>query len=87
MISSFPQQGGSVSNSTNRHQELKALPDLLKLVGMAKYFPELALRAAKEGLSHKAYLHELARQEEAIRQEHSKGSRATGTEILCWRSE
>src|SRR6266699_844551 len=36
---------------------------------MAQHFPDLALRAAKEGLSHEAYLHELARQEEAMRQE------------------
>src|SRR6516164_9187996 len=36
---------------------------------MAKHFADLALRAAKEGLSHEAYLHELARQEEALRQE------------------
>jgi DNA replication protein DnaC len=69
MINSFHQQGGSVSNSTNRHQELKAILDRLKLSGMAKHFPDLALRAAKEGLSHESYLHELARQEEAIRQE------------------
>ena len=67
MISSFHQQGGPVANSTNRHQELKAILDRLKLVGMAKQFPDLALRATKEGLSHEAYLHELARQEEAIR--------------------
>jgi DNA replication protein DnaC len=58
-----------VSNPTNRHQELKAILDRLKLSGMAQHFPDLALRAAKEGLSHEAYLHELARQEEAIRQE------------------
>jgi hypothetical protein len=58
-----------VSNPTNRHQELKAILDRLKLSGMAKHFPDLALRAAKEGLSHEAYLHELARQEEALRQE------------------
>src|SRR5881392_1086766 len=69
MINSFHRQGGSVSNPTNRHQELKAILDRLKLSGMAKHFPDLALRAAKEGLSHEAYLHELARQEEAIRQE------------------
>src|SRR5258706_5670054 len=69
MINSFHQQGGSVSNPTNRHQELKAILDRLKLSGMAKHFPDLALRAAKEGLSHEAYLHELARQEEALRQE------------------
>ena len=52
-----------MSNTTNRHQELKAILDRLKLVGMAKHFADLALRAAKEGLSHEAYLHELARQE------------------------
>src|SRR5437763_1996595 len=69
MINSFHRQGGSVSNTTNRHQELKAILDRLKLSGMAKHFPDLALRAAKEGLSHEAYLHELARQEEALRHE------------------
>jgi DNA replication protein DnaC len=53
----------------NRHQELKAILDRLKLTGMAIHFSDLALRAAKEGLSHEAYLHELAGQEEAIRQE------------------
>jgi len=58
-----------VSNPINRHQELKAILERLKLAGMANHFPDLALRAAKEGLSHEAYLHELARQEEALRQE------------------
>src|SRR5258708_30604872 len=69
MINSFHQQGGCVSNLINRHQDLKAILDRLKLTAMAKHFPDLALRAAKEGLSHEAYLHELARQEEALRQE------------------
>src|SRR5947199_8303468 len=69
MINSFHHQGGPVSNTTNRHKEIQAILDRLKLSGMAKHFPDLALRAAKEGLSHEAYLHELARQEEAIRQE------------------
>ncbi len=58
-----------MSNPLNRHQELKAILERLKLAGMANHFPDLALRAAKEGLSHEAYLHELARQEEALRQE------------------
>ena len=58
-----------MSNTTNRQQELKAILDRLKLAGMAKHFADLALRAAKDGLSHEAYLHELARQEEALRQE------------------
>lgn len=54
-------------NLLNRHQELKALLERLKLTGMATHFADLALRAAKEGLSHEAYLHELARQEDALR--------------------
>jgi DNA replication protein DnaC len=54
-------------NPLNRHQELKALLERLKLTGMATQFSDLALRAAKEGLSHEAYLHELARQEDALR--------------------
>src|SRR5215467_14888519 len=58
-----------MSNATNRHQELKAILDRRKLAGMAKHFADLALKAAKEGLSHEAYLHELARREEALRQE------------------
>jgi DNA replication protein DnaC len=58
-----------VSNPINRHQELKAILERLKLPAMATHFPDLALRATKEGLSHEAYLHELARQEEALRNE------------------
>jgi DNA replication protein DnaC len=54
-------------NPLNRHQELKALLERLKRTGMATQFSDLALRAAKEGLSHEAYLHELARQEDALR--------------------
>ncbi len=58
-----------MSNPINRHQDLKTILDRLKLTGMAKHFADLALRATKEGLSHEAYLHELAKQEEALRQE------------------
>src|SRR5213076_2634895 len=36
---------------------------------MASSFADLALKAAKEGLSHEAYLHELATREEALRHE------------------
>src|SRR2546427_11606516 len=36
---------------------------------MATSFADLALKAAKEGLSHEAYLHELATREEALRHE------------------
>ncbi len=69
MINSFRLRGAPVSNPINRHEDLKAILERLKLTGMANQFSDLALRAAKEGLSHEAYLHELARQEEALRQE------------------
>lgn len=52
-----------MSNTLNRHQELKVILDRLKLVGMSQQFADLALRATKEGLSHEAYLHELAKHE------------------------
>jgi DNA replication protein DnaC len=58
-----------MSNSLNRHQELRRLLERLKLSSMADNFADLALKAAKEGLSHEIYLHELARQEETLRQE------------------
>jgi DNA replication protein DnaC len=67
MMRSFRPRGVPVPNSTNRHQELKTLLERLRLPGMATQFADLALRAAKEGLSHEAYLHELARQEEILR--------------------
>lgn len=57
-----------MSKTANRHDELKATLERLKLPTMAKQFPELALHAAKEGLSHEAYLQELARLEEENRQ-------------------
>jgi DNA replication protein DnaC len=69
MINSFHLQGGHVSNVLNRHQDLKAILDRLKLCGMAQQFADLAVRASKEGLSHEAYLHELAKHEEALRRE------------------
>ncbi len=58
-----------MSNPINRHTELQGLLERLKLAGMAQSFADLALKAAKEGLSHEAYLHELARREEALRHE------------------
>ena len=51
----------------NRQQELRALLGRLNLGGMAAQFAELALKAAKENLSHEAYLYELARHEEELR--------------------
>jgi DNA replication protein DnaC len=58
-----------VSNAINRHTELHGLLERLKLAGMAQSEALLALKAAKEGLSHEAYLHELATREAALRQE------------------
>ncbi len=58
-----------MSNPINRHNELQALLERLKLAAMAQSFADLALKAAKEGLSHEVYLHELATREEALRHE------------------
>ncbi len=58
-----------MSKSINRHNDLQALLERLKLSGMAASCADLALKAAKEGLSHEAYLHELAKREEALRNE------------------
>ena len=58
-----------MSNTINRHQDPRVLLERLKLTAMASSFTDLALKAAKEGLSHEVYLHELAKREEALRQE------------------
>ena len=58
-----------MSNAINRHHELRVLLERLKLAGMAASFADLALKAAKESLSHEVYLHELAKREEALRHE------------------
>jgi DNA replication protein DnaC len=47
----------------NRHTELRTLLTQLNLGAMADVFADVALRAAKEGLSHEAYLYELLRLE------------------------
>lgn len=47
----------------NRHTELHTLLSQLNLGAMAETFADVALRAAKEGLSHEAYLYELIRLE------------------------
>jgi DNA replication protein DnaC len=57
----------SPSNPKNRHDELRTLLERLNLGGMAAVFADLALKAAKENLSHEAYLFELARHEEELR--------------------
>ena len=53
--------------SLNRQQELRQLLEHLNLGGMASIFAEVALRAAKENLSHEAYLWELAANEYDLR--------------------
>src|ERR1700682_777514 len=50
-------------NIHNRHTALRTLLTQLNLGTMADVFADVALRAAKEGLSHEAYLYELARLE------------------------
>lgn len=54
-------------NPINRESELRALLEELNLDGMAALFTDLALKAAKENLSHEAYLFELAKQEKEQR--------------------
>lgn len=56
-----------MSNVLNRHTELHALLERLNLGGMAALFADLALKAAKEGLTHEAYLYELVKHEEEQR--------------------
>jgi DNA replication protein DnaC len=53
-----------MANQPNRQDDLRQLLEGLKLGGMATVFADLALKAAKEGLSHEAYLFELAKHEE-----------------------
>jgi DNA replication protein DnaC len=47
----------------NRHSELHSMLQSLKLTAMASACSEVALKAAKEGLSHEAFLYELVRLE------------------------
>ena len=54
-------------NQLNRHSELRSLLERLNLGAMAQTFADVALKAAKEGLSHEAYLFELATLEEEQR--------------------
>lgn len=52
---------------TNRQAELRELLEQLNLGGMADTFADVALRAAKEHLTHEAYLWELAAHERDLR--------------------
>ena len=56
-----------MSKNNNRYNELHTLLTQLNLTRMAEIFADVAPRAAKEGLSHEAYLYELVRQEGELR--------------------
>lgn len=53
----------------NRQDDLQSLLEQLSLGGMAATCADLALKAAKEGLSHEAYLYELVKEEVALRRQ------------------
>ena len=53
--------------TSNQQADLRSLLERLNLGAMAMTFADLALKAAKEHLSHEAYLYELAKQEEEER--------------------
>lgn len=63
--------------TNNRHSELHTLLTQLNLTAMADVFADVALRAAKEGLSHEAYLYELARQEWELRTQRRTARKVT----------
>jgi DNA replication protein DnaC len=54
---------GSVGARPNRQDDLRTLLRSLHLSRTAATFTDVALKAAKEGLSHEAFLYELVRQE------------------------
>jgi DNA replication protein DnaC len=53
----------------NRHHDLTRLLQALQLSHTAGSFADLAMRAAKEGLTHEAFLFEVAQQEVAYRKQ------------------
>src|SRR5437660_4905007 len=69
--------------TTNRTIELHTLLTQLNLGTMADAFADVALRAAKEGLSHEAYLYELARleTEQRVQRRTARLIRASGLPV------
>src|SRR5437588_5785529 len=69
--------------TTNRTIELHTLLTQLNLGTMADAFADVALRAAKEGLSHEAYLYELARleTEQRVQRRTARLVRASGLPV------
>lgn len=69
--------------TSNRANELQALLTQLNLGAMADVFADVALRATKEGLSHEAYLYELARieTEQRVQRRTARLMRASGLPV------
>src|SRR5205807_9616123 len=67
----------------NRSTQLHTLLTQLNLGAMADIFADVALRAAKEGLSHEAYLYELARleTEQRVQRRTARLIRASGLPV------
>jgi DNA replication protein DnaC len=62
MIGFCHQRGGIMPvSAANRHDDLRRQLEALHLDAFAHSFADLALRAAKEGISHEAYLYELVK--------------------------
>jgi hypothetical protein len=69
----------------NRQLELHAMLQSLRLPTMAEVCANLALKAAKEGLSHEAFLYELARLESERRAQQATHGTSPGTVRLAAR--
>ena len=67
---------------TNRHDELVSLLRRLNLSQMALRFEDVAVRAVREGRSHEAFLHELARLECEHRTEQRRQRRTRESGLL-----
>jgi DNA replication protein DnaC len=82
MTSSF-HQGEHMPPISNRQSELRTALSQLHLTAMADAFADVALRAAKEGLSHEAYLAELVRleQEQRTQRRTARMLRASGLPV------
>src|SRR5579884_4265782 len=62
MIVWCPRRGGIMPvSAANRHDDLRRQLEALHLDAFAHSFADLALRAAKEGISHEAYRYELVK--------------------------
>src|SRR5215210_6167675 len=58
-----------VGTMADRHTELRTMLRTLKLPAMADHFADLALKAAKAGLTHEAFLYEVVQCEVTQREE------------------